>query len=498
MKPHVCLIIPPSLFLSDERTFMHLGILRIAAVLERAHIPVDVLDFSGIVNYLEALEAYCKTAGPSVIFGITATSPQIPATANIAHHIKTLLPNAKITLGGPHITLVHAAYKKELERKKQGRASLALQQLIKRVDVVVAGDGERAIFDAIKRNAPTIIDADERTSHLFLQTQQLAELPFPARHLIDVASYHYFINNVPALSMIAQLGCPFNCGFCGGRNSNFLRMIRLRPTENVIAEMRHIYEKYGIRGIMFYDDELNVNKQVVELMNAITHLSKELGIEWRLRGFVKAELFTDEQASAMYKAGFRELLTGFESGSPRILKNINKRATKEDNTRCSKIAHKHGLRVKALMSIGHPGETEATIQETKKWILETQPDSFDLTRITVYPGSPYFDNARPHEKQKNVWVYTAPNGDNLYSREVDYLTNYLYYKGDRGDRAGLNKFFAYTDTLSADDLARLRDETELELRKALNQPYQTDVPARQFEHSMGQGLPDFILKSTTV
>ena len=92
-----------------------------------------------------------------------------------------------------------------------------------------------------------------------------------------------------------------------------LRRVRTRSSGSIIAEMRHLHEVYGVRGIMFYDDELNVNKKVVELMDAIA----DMGIDWRLRGFVKAELFTDEQAAAMRRAGFRWLLVGFESGSPR-------------------------------------------------------------------------------------------------------------------------------------------------------------------------------------
>lgn len=491
----VALIIPPSLFLSDERYFPHRGILLVAAVLERANIPVDVLDFSGVSNYLDALETY-SASHPDVVFGITATSPQIPATAAIAERIRILKPDAKIILGGPHITLVHTAYKKELRRHKAGRAARALQQMADRVDVIIAGDGEEAIFEALKDNASPVIDADNRESPLFLSRAMLAQLPFPALHLIDVASYHYTIDGIRALSIIAQLGCPFNCGFCGGRNAPFLRMVRLRPTENVIAEMRHIYETYGIHGIMFYDDELNVNKQIVDLMNAIEKLGKELGVEWRLRGFVKAELFTHEQAEAMFRAGFRELLVGFESGAPRILENINKRATQDDNTRCATIAREHGLRIKALMSIGHPGETEETIRETRDWILYIKPDAFDMTRITLYPGSPYFDDAELHSLEEGVWVYKAKSGDRLYSHEVNYRINYLYYKGDRGDRMGLNKFFAYTDALSVDDLARLRNQTESELRQALGQPYQTDAPALQYEHSMGQGLPEYILKSS--
>ena len=76
-------------------------------------------------------------------------------------------------------------------------------------------------------------------------------------------------------------------------------------------------------GFMFYDDELNVNKKMmVNLMNEVANLQERLGVDFRLRGFVKAELFNEEQAEAMHRAGFRWLLTGFESGDETILKAI--------------------------------------------------------------------------------------------------------------------------------------------------------------------------------
>jgi anaerobic magnesium-protoporphyrin IX monomethyl ester cyclase len=67
---------------------------------------------------------------------------------------------------------------------------------------------------------------------------------------------------------------------------------------------------------MFYDDEMNVNKQFVQLLNKICDLQAELGVEFRLRGFIKAELFNEEQAEAMARAGFRWVLCGFEGGKP--------------------------------------------------------------------------------------------------------------------------------------------------------------------------------------
>ena len=58
----VCLVIPPSVFLLDKRVFVSLGVLRVAAVLERAGHAVEVLDLSGIENYLDAVEDHAKSS----------------------------------------------------------------------------------------------------------------------------------------------------------------------------------------------------------------------------------------------------------------------------------------------------------------------------------------------------------------------------------------------------------------------------------------------------
>ncbi len=494
MKP-ICLIIPPSLFLLDERVFMTLGLLRVAAALEKAGVPVEVVDLSGIENFIEALECHAAKSQAN-IFGLTSTTPQMPAASKIAAALRRVRPDARLILGGPHPTLVHAAYKKEAKAGRTGRAHIAFESLAKAFDVIVAGDGESAIFDAIAENPPALIDADDPKSTLFLNNERLNLLPFPSRHLVDVDSYHYFIEGERALSLIAQLGCPFSCGFCGGRESPMLRRVRMRTTENVVAEILQMHQQYHVKGFMLYDDELNVNPQMIELMNAIAKTQTDLGTEFRLRGFIKSQLFTDAQAEAMYRAGFRWILTGFESGSPRILENINKRATREENTRCVEIARRHGLKVKALMSIGHPGESPQTIQETQEWLLENKPDDFDVTIITTYPGTPYYDEAVRHPDKPNVWVYTyTKTGDRLYSYEVDYTRVADYYKGDPN---GGYKSFVYTDHLSSEDLVQRRDAVEAEVRAKLHIPFNASRAATRFEHSMGQfQLPPSILRTSS-
>lgn len=493
----ICLIIPPSVFLLDERVTPSGGILSIAAVLEQQKVPVEVLDLSGLQHFEQAVSDYVKNSPHMKIFGITTTTAQMPKARDILNAIRMIRPDAKVILGGPHVTSVNAAHKGELKRSiTNGRASIAVQQLDV-FDVIVAGDGEEAVFHALQPNAPHLIDGDDIKSSLFLTSTTLEQLPFPARHLIDVQSYLLLVEGEAALSLIAQLGCPFECGFCGMRNSPSFRKIRTRSTSRIIEEIEHIYLTTGRKGFMFQDDELNVNKQIVELMQEIIKLQKRLGVEFRLRGFVKAELFTDEQAHVMREAGFRWILTGFESGSPEVLKTINKKATRDENTRAVEIAHRNGLKVKALMSIGHPGETEETVWMTRDWLLEVKPADFDVTIITPYPGTPYYDMAIPHETMKGVWVYTHPKTNAiLFQYDVDYSRVADYYKGDPNDGYHSHVF---TETLSPAELVRLRGLVETEVRNTLQIPfYARAASSLRYETSMGQfgHLPPNIWKKS--
>ena len=59
-KEKICLVIPPSIFLLDERVFPSLGILKVASSLEEQGWPVEVLDLSGFTNYEDIVELHLK------------------------------------------------------------------------------------------------------------------------------------------------------------------------------------------------------------------------------------------------------------------------------------------------------------------------------------------------------------------------------------------------------------------------------------------------------
>lgn len=487
----VLFITPPSAFLLDERVFMSLGILKVAAACEAMSDDVTHLDLNGVQNPVDATVAYLRDH-PTDAVALTATTPQMPAAYRIAQAVRGMRSGMQVILGGPHATLTYAAAKHEKKRGETERACHAMQHLLVLFDAVVCGDGELAIYHALRDGG--LIDADDPKGPWFLGTEAIREPYWPARHLVDVSSYHYKIDGEPALSLISQLGCPFGCGFCAGRNTAFLRRVRVRPTENVLMEVFDLHQRYNIKGFMFLDDELNVNREMLPLMHGLKELADRLGIQWKLRGFIKAELFTHEQAVAMWEAGFREILIGFESGDPRILENIQKNATREDNTRAISTAHAQGIRVKALMSIGHPGESEASIMATRDWLLAVRPDDFDVTVIQPYPGSPYYDRAQPILKGfSGGYMYVVANGDRLYMEDVDFLQDVQFYKGMRGSY----RSFVWTNRLTPERICELRDAVENEVREKLHIPFYSGTNSIRFDASMGQ-LPGQILRTSSV
>lgn len=509
----ICLINTPSTFLADERVIPSLGLVKVASSLEVQNIPVDVLDLAGIENYTQVVRNYMHNTDVN-IYGLTATTPQIPAAAKIVKEIRATNPDAKVILGGPHATMVYTAYfleaaqanlsrqiqglkplpEDELELK--GRGAKAYQQLLDMFDVTVVGDGEKAVFEAIKPNGPKLIDAGNMKSPYYLKRGELEKYPYPARHLYEIQSYNFSIDGVPAHAVIGQLGCPFKCEFCGGRDSHAFRVARFRNPEHVVEEVRDVYQKYRRPGVMFYDDELNINNdKLTQLLEGLIKMQEQERVDMRFRGFVKAELFNQKQANLMHRAGFRVILSGVESGSDEMLKTMDKNTTRESNSAWVSFCHNAGLRAKALLSNGHPGERKETLLDTLEWAttnLSPDWDDVDITNITQYPGSPYFDKSTPHPTKEGVWTYTGKNGEVLFSEDVNFVEKADYYKGIPGNYTS----HVWTEHLSKEELVHYRDWMESILRGHLNLPSIQTVLPTQYRLNGNSKLPSHILRSS--
>ena len=454
----ILLINPPSPFLLDDRVFPTLGILQVASVLEKSSHTVEVLDLAGVEDYENAVKNIVKNYD---VFGLTATTPQFPMAVGILRTIRQIDPTKRVILGGPHATV--------------------MPDSCGMFDCIVRGDGERVVLQAIESSAPHILDEAMSTVK-----GELA-WAWPARHLIDMASYKFSMNGLPGTSMMLSQGCPYNCSFCCGRNIPYYRRVRSRNVDDVVAEMRDLMDGYGIQAVMAFDDEVNLlNEPLLEFCSKI----KPLGMKFR--AFVKANLFNDIQADAMAHAGFVEVCTGVESGDDRILGIINKQTNRAINKRFVDIAHKHGMRAKAFCSLGHAGEDHTSAANLRSWLLETKPDDFDITVITVYPGTPIWDEREKvgvDDSGRTICKYTRKSkrpeedGATLFFDEVDYAKEFAWYKGIPGQYVS----HVWTPDLSKEDLVVLRDRIEDDVRKGLSIPYPVRHSGDNFEHSMAQG-----------
>lgn len=442
---NVGFINPPSEFLINQRVFVTLGILRVATYLNELNIcNVSFLDLSNEVDYYISISNFIEENNLNVVC-FTATTPQISIVYQFCAFISYNFC-VKIILGGPHITLIYSSLKKGTLDIRE-ICNKHINKLLECVDTIVIGDGEYAIIDAINEDKEII--NSEQDPHLFLG-RNYDEVVISNRQFLDLNSYKYYIDGVKATNIISQTGCPYQCEFCSGRGSKTFNIVRRRNIKNVIKEIDFLYTRHDYIGFMFYDDELNISKKYFEeLLKGLIHYQKKHGVNFNLRGFTRSDLLTERQAGLMYQAGFKWLLVGFESGSDRILLNMNKGCTVSDNNKCFDIARNNGLKIKALMSIGHPGESFDTIQETIDWLQAVHPEETDVTIISVYPGSGYFNKSMV--LGYDLLKYTSEKtNDSLYIKNIDFLKKSNFYKTKVGECIS----YVSTDYLSCEELVK--------------------------------------------
>mgnify|MGYP001569343399 FL=1 len=418
----VALFSPPSPFLVSDRSFPFLGILWVAAALRRGGVSVEVLDLSGQQDYLSQARQWAEARSPEAysLVGITATTAQFPLALRLLWGLKQENPSWRVGIGGAHATVS--------------------PQSCSDFDVVVSGDGMSGVLQALTTQDRYITGV----------ITDMGTWPLPARDLIDLGSYQASLDGERCTSVMWSTGCPYHCAFCSGRFLDIYRKQRRRPIPQMMQELDPRHETNGQRGVWAVDDEVNIHTRwLLDLCQALTGK----GYIWR--AFVKAEIFTQEQAQAMKAAGCVEVGCGVESGSARSLQVIGKRATPDDNSRARRIAQETGIRFKAFCMIGLPGETEADFLATKEWLRRNSPDDFDLGVFTPYPGSPIYE-----ARYGSSWQGEAHY--DIEFPEAD-LTQATFYKGRPGEYRALQRL----PTISPEGIVDWREIIDREVRAEL-------------------------------
>ena len=198
----------------------------------------------------------------------------------------------------------------------------------------------------------------------------LDSLPWPNWELLPVRMY---IEGKPSpyfqtrrlqhyLSIITTLGCPWACTFC--QVPSLFGGVRTRSPDSVAAEVRSYVDKYGVRSMYFRDDILfRPGKIAAALAREVPDL--------RWSCLLRADMMTPGMLARMYDGGCREVRVGFESGDDGVLDLANKKTAVADNVRSIELARAAGIAISGFMIVGLPGESEASLANTERFVRET-------------------------------------------------------------------------------------------------------------------------------
>jgi len=400
-------------YLKTPKTQPIFGSLFIVPVLKELGFEVKIVDTADGLRFEE-----------SDWYGIYVTTPDYLECLDILKFIKQHNPNAKVVAGGPHATLMPS------------------QCLLDGFDYVCVGDGEEAIKSLIKNPGKKVHTGFLRDLNKY----------HPDRRIINLHEYSFKVGKYKAAQLITARGCVWRkCVFCCilPKPWCFYRPHGVKWVEEELVDISSL----GFKAVAVYDDEFFVHKkrdwEIVKLLGKYVEI-------WRCFARAVDILQNKELVKYASENGLIEVLIGVESLSEKILQTINKGVSTVENIEAIKYLHEIGVKPKAAMIIGLPGESWQTLKETWEKLekIEKYVESFDFTVFIPYPGSEVFKNPDKFDLKfdPNV-MYTSYKGFT-----VDFYRNVKGF--------GTPKI--WTSNLTSEEIAMFRDIFDARFRLKMN------------------------------
>jgi len=265
------------------------------------------------------------------------------------------------------------------------------------VDVVVIGEGDLTFLNLVKamENGDDIHGVRGiayRSDGRVVKTEpqplvsDLDSLPMP-----DYYHLHERIPHKPLRTGISiGRGCPYNCQFCAS-SSVWGNTYRSKSAKRVADEIEFVVGKSGDNVIFIGDDMIGVTEtNTIEFCEEI--MSRGLAFKWYANA--RVDSVSENLLALLKKAGCIMICYGIESGSPKILKTINKKITVDQMKRAFCLTHKAGIACQATVMVGNPGDNVDTIRETEVLLDTIRPDHLWVSFATLYPGTGLYELAK--------------------------------------------------------------------------------------------------------
>ncbi len=284
------------------------------------------------------------------------------------------------------------------------------------------------------------------------------DISFPAWDLFPID--YYALIRPPkveptdrVMPVLSSYGCFANCNFC----QRMEKGMRLRSSENIVAEIKWLKEKYRINYIFFSDELFTVSKKrALELSNAF--LEADLNIKYWCCG--RLDRVDKEVLDSMKKSGCVFINYGIESYDDEMLKVIGKKLT------CSQIEAGVVATIEAGISpglnimFGNKGETFEVLHKGKNFLLkyDDQAHIRTIRPLTPYPSTPLYEDAVKMGKIKDIedfYENKHTNSDLLSVNFTEYTDEQIHRELFKVNVTLLENYHNKAEKKQRDQLERL-------------------------------------------
>lgn len=401
-----------------------IGLASLAAWLNKQGFETTIIDSYARPDSMQRLKEVLQDKRPAIL-GLSCTTSSFRDGARIAELAKSLLPGILTVVGGPHASALKAA-------SLNGFPAL---------DFAVVGEGEETLAElasggwerpaSVKGLVYRETDGTPQFNGYRDRMLELDAIPFPAYDKLDgyPNAYKLPIFNyprVPNTSCVSSRGCPYTCTYCD--RSVFGRSFRHNSADYMFAHAQFLKKRFGIRHINFYDDNFTFNRKRVEAF-ANQLMDSRLGLTYNCAA--RAEHLDEDLLRLMKASGCWMISLGIESGDPDLLAQHRQHADLDllrDRIRMIKRA---GIRMKALIMMGLPGESEPSVRRSMEYVYALPIDDLNIAKFTPFPGTPIYEHVHElgafdenWEKMDCMHFQFIPNG--MTRKQLDRLFQEFY------------------------------------------------------------------------
>lgn len=324
---------------------------------------------------------------------------------------------------------------------------VAEEFLAKGVDCIIMGEPEDRAVEVADRlegghslaGIPGIAYRENRVNVVGPPSElptNLDALPMPAWENFPLSGYwiagfaHAPVSGAKFLPILTSRGCPYRCTFCIAPEVN--PKWRGRSAKHVVDEMEHFFRTLGISDFHISDLDPTVSdKRTREICDEL--IRRNLPVTWKLAQGTKIETIKSEKTiELMAKAGCVFVSFSPESGSPDLLKIMNKPFNHEHAVKMARKMHALNIRMQAVFIGGVPGETQKDRDMSvayAKRLIKTGVDEISLVIFTPLPGaalSGSINDFKHYSQCTPSPSWRKDYGDLMAYRRRMYLTLFLY------------------------------------------------------------------------